>query len=105
MNAAKNALKYKIPDNIADAVIARDKSCIYCRAAWGTNVVASWEHIDNDGPTTEENMALCCKRCNSSKGTKSLGAWLSGQFCADQRIQLGTLAPVAKEFLLRAIPE
>jgi len=47
---------------------------------------ATWEHIDNDGPATKKNIALCCFRCNSSKGEKVLSEWLTEETVRKHRL-------------------
>lgn len=103
----RTARRWKIPREMALAVIARDRCCVYCghefgepqgpRAAW-----ASWEHIVNDVALVNlENIALCCVGCNASKGTRALGAWLNSDYCLTNCIGQKSMAPVALAALKR----
>jgi 5-methylcytosine-specific restriction endonuclease McrA len=83
----------------------RDKVCIYCgvdfampRGKVGSK--PSWEHIVNDASiVTRDNIALCCRSCNASKGQKTLTDWLQTQYCIDRGISAKSVAPVAKAAL------
>ena len=94
------AARWKIPRDLALAVIARDIRCIYCDREFGgpqgpRAACPSWEHIVNDELIVNlENIALCCVGCNASKGTKPLGVWLSAKYCTDREIKQ-KIAPVA----------
>lgn len=103
----RTARRWKIPREVALAVLARDIRCVYCghgfgelqgpRAAW-----RSWEHIVNDlALVNEDNIALCCVGCNASKGTKTLSAWLNSRYCLTHRIGEQSMAPVALAALKR----
>ena len=83
---------------------ARDAVCIYCGDAFGSRPgngsLPSWEHIINDETIiTRENIALCCRSCNSSKGTRPLVVWLAGGYCQRRGITKLTVAEVAKKAL------
>ncbi len=54
----------------------RDKNCIYC----GSNERLSIDHIDPNGGTVIGNLAIACRSCNSSKGTKDVHEWLKSKF-------------------------
>ena len=57
-----------------------------------------WEHIVNDAKiVTRENIALCCRSCNSSKGVKALGVWLGSEYCKRHGITMETVAEVVKQ--------
>ena len=86
----------------------RDRACIYCGilmrdtpAADGSRrSVGTWEHIINDASiVTRENIARCCASCNSSKGTKSLTAWLDSNYCKCRGITRATVALVVRKAL------
>ena len=83
---------------------ARDKACVYCgilmkpasRRASGATV----EHFNNDGPLREKyNVAICCRRCNSSKGTKRLSAWFKTPYCRDRKINEETVSKPVEEYM------
>lgn len=79
--------RWNIPDLLEQAVRKRDRECIYCGITLSyENPVKvrrpSWEHILNDATIiTIENIALCCRSCNSSKGSKTLAIWLQSEYC------------------------
>lgn len=55
-------------------IVSTEKSCEYC----GKQNDLSWDHLipqSKDGPDIVENLVLCCKSCNSSKGNRGLYAW------------------------------
>jgi 5-methylcytosine-specific restriction endonuclease McrA len=58
-------------------VLARDGYvCYYC--GQDANTVDHIVSIKNGGdPISLENMVACCKRCNSSKGSRSQGLFLA----------------------------
>ena len=97
----QTAARWKIPRDLASAVIARDRHCVYCGRAFKIapsprTTWASWEHIVNDiALINEANIALCCIGCNSSKGTRALGKWLDSKKCKDRQVTMHTLAPIA----------
>ena len=98
---------YNIPDWLEEKVRNRDKKCIYCRVKMkeyrhtkGTpGDKATFEHIDNDGPPTVGNIAMCCATCNSSKGTKKLRDWLKSDYCRAKNINLKTVAPIIRKYI------
>ncbi len=93
--------RWNIPKWLEDEVVARDSSCIYCRVEFGSTDEhrsrATWEHIINDEQIiTRENIALCCRACNSSKGTKPLANWIESSYCERRGITRQTVAEVVK---------
>ena len=98
--------RWNIPDRLEQEVIERDRSCVYCGVVFGSpdgevGNRPSWEHIVNDASKiNRENIALCCRSCNSSKGTKSLEEWLDSIYCRRRGISRDTVATVVKEALL-----
>ena len=99
------ANRWKIPQEIEIVVRARDTVCIYCSMPFGgpgalTRTRSSWEHIINDASIiTIENIALCCRGCNASKGQRPLREWLLSDYCRKRGIGFETLADVAKKHL------
>jgi 5-methylcytosine-specific restriction endonuclease McrA len=85
---------------------ARDKTCVYCGIlmkqpphARGTSG-ATIEHFNNDGPFEEKyNVAICCRRCNSSKGTVRLSAWFKTPYCRQKKINEETVSKPVKEYM------
>ena len=101
----RTANRWKIPRELALAVIARDIRCIYCNREFGQPqgpraACASWEHIVNDETLINTaNVALCCVGCNASKGTKPLKTWISSSYCKERGISSHSLAKVAADAL------
>ena len=97
------ANNWNIPQWLEKEVRARDKRCVYCGvvftpAAVSKKSAASWEHIINDAKIiTRENIALCCRGCNASKGQKQLSLWLQSEYCKERGISPATVAPVVKQ--------
>jgi len=92
--------RWNIPTSLEQEVIERDKSCVYCGVAFGAENRPSWEHIVNDARIiTRENITLCCRACNSSKGVKPLGVWLESAYCKRLGINRETVAEVVKNAL------
>jgi len=61
---------------------------------------ATIEHFNNDGPVKEKyNVAICCRRCNSSKGTMRLSAWFKTPYCRERKINAKTVLKPVKEYM------
>ncbi len=61
---------------------------------------ATIEHFNNDGPFDKKyNVAICCRRCNSSKRAKRLSDWFQTAYCDKNEISEKTVAKPVKEFL------
>jgi hypothetical protein len=97
------ANNWNIPQWLEKEMRARDKRCVYCGVVFTPSAVskksaASWEHIINDAKIiTRENIALCCRGCNASKGQKQLSLWLQSNYCKERGISPETVAPVVKQ--------
>ena len=95
--------RWNIPAELEQEIMRRDKSCIYCGVVFGlSNDRAgsrpSWEHSVNDARiVTRENISLCCRSCNSSKGVKPLEVWLESAYCKRRGISRQTVAEVVKK--------
>ena len=104
----RTAARWKIPIDLAIAVISRDDLCIYCRCVFEDSLRPraagpSWEHIVNDeSRVNAANITLCCVGCNASKGTKSLENWLKSKYCGERGITSHSMAAVALS-ALRAV--
>lgn len=102
--------QWRIPPELALSVAWRDQACVYCGNEFAPigprgRRRATWEHIVNDvALITPENIAVCCWGCNSSKGTKTLHAWLTSDYCVENEICEGKLAPVARAALMSQLP-
>ena len=61
---------------------------------------ATIEHFNNDGPFDKKySLAICCRRCNSSRRDKSLSDWFKREYCLKNKINEKTVAKPVKEFL------
>lgn len=100
------ANKWNIPPWLEAEVRNRDLVCVYCAQAFtspkvSTRSAPSWEHIINDAKiVTRENIALCCRGCNASKGQKRVSDWLLSPYCKAKGITAETVAPVVKQAIL-----
>jgi hypothetical protein len=71
---------WSIPDWLEENVGERDKFCVYCgielkeyqHIKGNPQDKATWEHIDNEEPSSEVNIVRCCNAYNASKGRKEL---------------------------------
>ena len=91
------ANKWGIPGDVEEAVLARDKVCVYCGVEFGSErkTVWSWEHLINDvNIATMENIVRCCVGCNASKGDKLLRDWIDSPNAKRRGISVESLAPV-----------
>ena len=94
--------KWNIPLWLEAEVRKRDKVCVYCengftRPEASPKSAPSWEHIINDATIiTIDNIALCCRGCNASKGQKRVSDWLTSPYCRDKLISVETVAPVVR---------
>lgn len=96
--------RWRIPQWLEKEICARDVACVYCGITFGSapdrGSQPSWEHIINDARIiTRENIARCCRACNSSKGTKLLTDWLGSAYCLRRGISAGSVANVVKRAL------
>jgi 5-methylcytosine-specific restriction endonuclease McrA len=97
---------YGISNQDEREIRARDKTCVYCgilmkqkphaMSASGATI----EHFNNDGPFKKKyNVAICCRRCNSSKGTKRLSSWFKTPYCREKKINEKTVSEPVKEYM------
>tara|TARA_B100000287_G_scaffold205970_1_gene194295 strand:- start:1953 stop:2267 length:315 start_codon:yes stop_codon:yes gene_type:complete len=97
------ANKWNIPADLEKEVRERDKSCVYCGNEFlshkeSAKASASWEHIINDASLiNRENICLCCRGCNASKGQKQLSVWLQTNYCKERGITPDSVAPIIKQ--------
>lgn len=100
------ANNWNIPSWLETMVRERDKVCVYCSNEFTPTKVsvkssASWEHIINDANIiTPENIALCCRGCNASKGQRKLSDWLQSKYCSDHNISADTVSAVVKQAII-----
>jgi hypothetical protein len=95
--------KWGIPPEVEEAVLKRDRRCIYCHCEFSKSERkrnASWEHIINDiRITTLENIARCCVGCNASKSAKSLKEWFLSKYCMEKNINQENAAAVVRDHI------
>ena len=97
------ANRYGISEQDERRIRARDKRCVYCgvkfnKSSWRDS--ATIEHFNNHDWLTEYfNIAICCRACNSSKGVKSLLAWLNSPYCQTKGISQHSVSDVVREYL------
>jgi hypothetical protein len=97
---------YDISNQDEREIRARDRTCVYCRVLMKQHPHAmrasgaTIEHFDNDGPFDKKyNAAICCRRCNSSKGTKTLLAWFKTPYCREKGINTKAVSQPVQEFM------
>jgi hypothetical protein len=99
--------RWGIPKEVEDHVKHRDRNCVYCGISFDIignshKAKASWEHIINDIMINGiDNIALCCRSCNASKGAKTLTLWLTSNYCLTKGITKDSVADVVKEYLAK----
>lgn len=96
--------RWNIPPWLEAEVMERDKACIYCGVLYSSaerfGARPSWEHIVNNAKIiTRENIALCCRSCNSSKGAKLLEVWLESPYCQKRGITRDSVAAIVRSAL------
>ncbi len=98
--------KYGISEQDEREIRARDRACVYCRISMKQKPHAmsasgaTIEHFNNDGPLKKKyNLGICCRRCNSSKGTMSLSAWFKTSYCRERKISEETVSRPVKKFM------
>jgi len=70
---------------------------------------ATIEHFREKGPfywgegLKEEDLAICCGSCNSSRHRKKLSDWFQTAYCADikRKINKNTIAKPVKDYIIR----
>ncbi len=93
---------WKIPDEMEFFIRDRDKFCAYCGVFFSNNTKPTWEHIINDeNIITYENIVLCCRSCNSSKGARKLSEWLKSKYCKERLITEDTVSSIVKRALVK----
>lgn len=103
------ANRWKIPNWLEIEVRDRDTACVYCGCQFlspkeSVRSSASWEHIVNDARLiTRDNIALCCRGCNASKGQKSVSLWLSSTYCMERGITEQSVAPIIQRALAKEL--
>jgi len=102
--------KFGIPKEVEQRIRARDKKCVYHNRVMikgHPKKMPTIEHFREKGPfywnkgLKEEDLAICCKSCNSSRREKSILEWFKGLYCIDKNINEKTVAKPVKDFLKR----
>ena len=108
--------QFGIPEKVERRIRQRDKVCVYCRKAMiypciGDNQRdwATIEHFREEGPfywskgLKEKDLAICCKRYNSSTRKNKLLDWFQKPYCTGNDINEKTVANPVKEYLKRNV--
>jgi 5-methylcytosine-specific restriction endonuclease McrA len=97
---------YGISGDVERQIRARDKTCVYCDVSmkqWPhkrDRSEATIEHFNNRGPFRKKyNLAICCRGCNSSKGTETLLTWFKKAYCKKKNIREETVARPVKRYI------
>lgn len=85
----------------------RDTVCVYCRGLMADpksgvsrNEWATIEHLNHLPPwNNPETVAICCYRCNSSRGQKPLLVWFKSNYCLTHTISPESVSIVVKNYL------
>lgn len=73
-----------IEQNTSWAVYRRDQ--YHCRYCGRSDVPLTVDHLilwEEGGPSTEENLMTCCRRCNKARGNMQYAEWLASKFYKD----------------------
>jgi len=101
--------RYGISEKDEQEIRARDKTCVYCRKLMKKSrrsFGATIEHFNNDGPFDKKyNVAICCRGCNSSKGSKTLLDWFQTDYCREKKVNGKTVSKPVKDYMrLKKLP-
>jgi hypothetical protein len=83
--------RWNITEWLEAEVTDRDGSCVYCGIVFCSSdrhgSRPSWEHIVNDAKIIfRENIALCFRSRNSSKGARLRAEWFNALYCKQRAI-------------------
>lgn len=105
---------FGIPDGVLSDIMERDKKCVYCGkmminpfSTENRRDSATIEHLSPDPPfhisdgMKDDNIAMCCGSCNSSRGTKKLTDWFKSSYCISRNINVDSVAEPVKDYLKR----
>lgn len=104
---------FGIPDDVERRIRLRDSRCVYCHCAMkeyrdtrGTpGDKATIEHLRETPPfywkdgLKEKDIVICCGRCNSSRGKKTLPEWFEAAYCKERNINAHTVADPVRAYL------
>jgi len=97
-------------------IYARDKRCVYCGKKFDKNRkedIPTVEHLNHkqdwdsvgdyrqQGKPVSDIVAICCKACNSSRGSKSLREWFKTPYCADNGIDYQMVTQVVRDYMVK----
>lgn len=89
-----------ISQHVSWAVFRRDTfRCQYCGA---DDVPLTVDHLvlwEEGGPSTEENLLTCCKKCNNARGNMQYADWLEDKYYKRVSKGLGSGVRLANEAL------
>lgn len=99
---------YGLPRAALDTIRTRDKVCVYCSKKMlehtNNNPRSDWytiEHLNYLPPwNNPETVVMCCWQCNSSRGNKKIRVWFDTKYCTERNINLRTVFPVVKDYVL-----
>lgn len=103
---------FGIPDDVLSEIMERDKQCVYCGKVMiypydrqNVRDSATIEHLSPHFPfhvsegIKEDNIAMCCSSCNSSRREKELSDWFKKPYCISRNINENTVAAPVKSYL------
>ena len=101
-----------------EEILARDNTCVYChktmcsyaeikamKGVWSDQ--ATIEHLNCNGPfyckhgLKKEDIVMCCRACNSSRGDRTLPDWFKTDYCRSKNVNEHTVADSVKTYLNR----
>ena len=81
MRAIIRKCERQVSQHISWKVYRRDNfRCRYCGFEDGPLTVDHLVTWESGGPTTEENLVACCKRCNNRRGETPFDEWLKDPY-------------------------
>jgi hypothetical protein len=105
--------KFGIPEKMLIEIRDRDQNCVYCHKKMiypynknNAKDSATIEHLNYDGPfywktgLQEEDIAICCGECNSSRGKKELKKWFKSSYCKENKINKDTVSSPIKKYII-----
>jgi hypothetical protein len=92
--------QYGLPEKKLQLIKARDVKCVYCKQEMfkpssdiPRNDWATIEHLNHLPPwNNPKTIAICCGRCNSSRGNKTILEWFNSSFCKKRNVSPSTVA-------------
>jgi hypothetical protein len=110
------ANQFGIPPQDEEVIRGRDRTCVYChktvrtaeelKSGGGVGDQASIEHLNFCGPfyikdgLRPEDIVICCRSCNSSRGQRRLWDWFESDYCVKRNINVETVAHPVSRYLL-----